>query len=174
MPDSSATTTAEKTITITFDPTAVVKEPETAALPHQIAPVFMPDNSYVDTDVYDSDKDVRKKLFAGAYASADAVPNTVHFDTNVYDKIGLPGFLEAYLGSISAAPTTLALFKAAFDKSVEAHKADATGADYKGVATVTESDPKKIENIAEIGKALAKFGFSVTGADVATATKIDA
>lgn len=41
MPDSSATTTAEKTITITFDPTAVVKELETAALPHQIAPVFM-------------------------------------------------------------------------------------------------------------------------------------
>lgn len=159
-------------ITITFDPTAIVREPYNPGIRNQIPGTFVPNNSYVDTAVYDSDEEYRKATFADAYDSADDVPQYAHFDTNVFDAIGDPEFLYRYLGTISAAPTTLIGFKAALDKAYAEHDADPDKADFKGVYKFTEDDPKKIENINEIGKELARYGFKVEGAEVATAEKL--
>lgn len=159
-------------ITITFDPTAIEGEPFNPGIRNQIPGTFVPNNSYVDTDVYVSDEDTRKKLFAGAYASEADVPHYAHFDTNVFSSISDPEFLNKYLGTVSAAPTTLIAFKAAVDKAYADHEADPNKADFKGVFKFTETDPKKVENINEIGKRLARFGFKVEGADVATSEKI--
>lgn len=160
-------------ITITFDPTSIVSEPYNPGIRNQIPGTFVPNNSYVDTAVYDSDEEYRKTTFAAAYDSEDDVPQYAHFDTNVYSAIGDPAFLYRYLGTISAAPTTLIAFKAALDKAFADHDADSDGTDYKGVYKFTEDDPKKIENINEIGKELARYGFTVEGAEVATSEKIE-
>lgn len=133
-------------ITIKFDVTKRETEPYNPNMRTQICSVFFPDASYIDGKPYE---------------------DTI-WDTNVWDKIGTLGFLEEYLGSITAAPTTLILFKAAAEKAYEENQKEPT-VNHIGAVKVTEDDAKKVENIREIGKALAKFGFSVEGADIATA-----
>ena len=90
----------------------------------QICSLLIPTNSYVDIDEY-----------AGTI-----------WDTNV-EGWGTWEGLAAYLDKISAAPTTLILFKAAArDGSIE----------------FEESDAAKIEFFVELGRELSPYGFTVT------------
>lgn len=121
--------------TITIDYTKPVVPVNADVAP--ICRLFMPNNSYVDTDPY-----------AGTC-----------YDTNI-DGFGTWEGLADYLGRITHSPNVLIMFKAA----VKAYENSEEGV---GSVTFEEADPKMVEYYKELGIALAPYGFVVKGTESA-------
>lgn len=116
----------------------------------EIAPIFYPDASYVDTDV-----------FTNGFANKDQTGDKKTYDksiyaTNVYGQGFGPGILP-----IGSAPVPFAYFENAIAIAL---KAEEDGTENKGVE-ITVSDNKEVLYFTQMGKNLAEQGFYVKVGD---------